>query len=289
MANHAWVWSVLLYVFHALVIMIPEPILAAHSRRRVVFRKYVEPRYDRSITTFTEDGRLAQVEYGMEASLRGSTIAAVVTSQGIIFWIAHSSWAKVYRLDHHLWLITAGLSGDARALATMLQRACQQIRMQYGEAATTEEVAKLAGQAQHELTRTGGARPLGCTAIVVGIDPPSMETDETTGAPILGIPRLYETDPGGIVEDCTYCVAGKGRSSLGKVLAPLVDALVSSSKSLFDVAAVITKIFVKEVDDTGKLPVDVWIIQPHAMKRGGSLATCYRNITRETIPNVWDQ
>lgn len=163
---------------------------SAHSRRRAVSYRGME-RYDRSITTFSPDGRLEQVEYGMEASLRGSTVAAMQTPDGICFLVKNSSHGKVHRLDHHLWLVTAGLSGDSRLLASVLRDSCQKLRLNFGEAPTVKEVARLAGQVQHELTRTGGRRPLGCTAIVIGIDPSSDEES-------LGTPRLFQTDPGGV-------------------------------------------------------------------------------------------
>ena len=96
----------------------------AHSRHRNVVRREAEPRYDRSITTFSANGRLAQVEYGMEASLRGSAIAAMKMNNGeqagICLVIQNSSFGKVHRIDHHLWLVTACLSCDARDFVARL-------------------------------------------------------------------------------------------------------------------------------------------------------------------------
>jgi hypothetical protein len=62
-----------------------------------------ETRYDCSITTFSADGRLVQVEYGMEASARGSTVAALEVSKLGICWVAKtSSFGKVHRINQNL-------------------------------------------------------------------------------------------------------------------------------------------------------------------------------------------
>jgi 20S proteasome alpha/beta subunit len=140
----------------------------------------------------------------------------------------------------------------------------------------------MAGQAQHELTRTGGARPLGITALVVGIDPPSEDN-------ALGRPQLYQTDPGGIVEECSYCAAGKGRDAVMKVLGPLVTEKEKSSSdtNIYELAADMTRVVLSQLEDDQKdQPVEVWTIQPHAHRRGGMHATCIRNVTLDTIESI---
>jgi len=61
----------------------------------------------------------------------------------------------VHRVNDHVWLFTAGLSGDARALASHLRTARQQHRLQIGEAMTVREAAERVAQVQHELTTMG--------------------------------------------------------------------------------------------------------------------------------------
>lgn len=277
----------LLSSFVVLVAIFGVVVQGAHSRRRTFVRQEGQPRYDRSITTFSADGRLAQVEYGMEASLRGSAIAAMKMNngeaKGICLVIQNSSFGKVHRIDHHLWLVTAGLSGDARVLANALRNSCQNHRLNYGESPTTKQVARMAGQLQHELTRTGGARPLGCTAIVVGIDP-SFD-DES-----MGEPKLYQTDPGGIVEECSFCAAGKGRANVGKVVGSLMmETSSSDKKSLNILAADMAKVVLGQLDDPKGPSVDVWTIQPNPRRRGGMQATCYRNIAKDSVARIRDQ
>jgi 20S proteasome alpha/beta subunit len=199
---------------------------AAHSRRRPVYRRS-GPVYDREITTFTEDGRLAQVEYGLEASVRGSTIGAIrIPSESleggeegescVCICIENSSFGKMHRIDDHIWMITAGLSGDARMLANRIRTECQNFRLQYGEPPTTKQAAKMTADFYHQLTRLGGCRPLGCTAILIGV------SNEEYGG--IAATRIFLADPGGGVEECQFCTAGAGdsRSNLGKELMNLV-------------------------------------------------------------------
>jgi 20S proteasome alpha/beta subunit len=252
-----------------LVVMMPSPSHAAHSRRRVVIARERDT-YDRVITDFSPDGRLLQVEYGMEAARRGSLIAAARSTVGICLVIHNSSFGKMHRIDHHIWLMTAGLSGDARFLATHLRKGCQQHRLNYGEAPTTEEVAKMAGDFQHYLTRAGGIRPLGCTGVVLGVDP-VLDEDR------LGIPRVFQTEPGGIVEACPlYCAIGQGSDVVSKDLASLKfdDAATLEQTALMMAQSVLGKI------DNPKT-VDVWMIEPRSGNRGGMQATCHRRITKD--------
>eukprot|EP00980_Cylindrotheca_fusiformis_P029080 scaffold22713_cov139-Cylindrotheca_fusiformis.AAC.17 len=268
----------------------------AHSKRRVVVRRAAE-RYDREITTFSQDGTLEQVEYGREAASRGSAIAAIQTSSGIVVVIQNSSFGKVHRLDHHLWLVTAGLSGDARLLASSLRTTCQSHRISYGEAPTTNQMARSAGELQHETTRTAGARPLGCTAFVLGVDAPFDGTSR-------GTPSLFRTDPGGIVEQCTHCAAGKEMVNIEKIVADLeagkqtgvrnfLGPLLGKRKEeenedeLSRLAVSMAEKVLAQLDHISKdSSVDVWIIRPNARKRGGMQATCFRNIQKDSLSEI---
>jgi len=251
---------------------------AAHSRKRVVVRTVAEPRYDRSITTFDQTGRLLQVEYGMEAATRGESIVGLIANSTIYVAVKKSSYSKVHRIDNHLWLFTSGLSGDARALAASLRFSCQQHRHSYGEAPTVKQAAREAAALQHELTRTGGARPLGCSAVVAGIDAAEHQVS------------LFRTDPGGILEDCLYCAAGKHQDKIMNRLADRCDDefLTANSTKIVSELVACVKGDDKKVDSL----VDVWILEPDARRRGNMRATCLLNVNNkgkmdETIARAW--
>ncbi len=264
-----------------LLLLLPVLSRAAHSRRRIVITREKET-YDRVITDFSPDGRLSQVEYAMEAARRGSTVAAATTDSGICLVIHNSSFGKVHRIDHHIWLATAGLSGDARFLASHLRNSCQQHRLDYGEAPTTEQVARMAGQFQHYLTRSGGVRPLGCTALVLGMDPVADEE------PYLGRPKVFQADPGGVVEACTtHCAAGKGCDVMMKELGSIVSDTSLSTAALSQWASNTAQRVLAKLDDPKK--VDVWTFEPRQGKRGGIQASCYRLIDKDSLSKIGDR
>ena len=252
----------------------------AHSRRRVVVsspRTAAAARYDRSITTFDPSGRLLQVEYGIEASQRGdSSIISLLADNGMIYVVvvsspspsASSSSTKpkgqrstttinnhgiVHRIDDHILMFCTGLMGDAKMLAGHLCWWCQQSKYNEGEVPTTKQAARYLASVQHKLTRTTGARPFGCTAIVVGIDPTAVSssssslssstatisasttTSENSENKLAGKPtstsatshrsnarsNIFCSNPGGILEDCLYCASGGGGSE--QVMSVLQD------------------------------------------------------------------
>ena len=251
---------------------------AAHSRRRpVVVRREVEPRYDRSITTFSSDGRLQQVEYGLEASRRGDSVVAV--SSNTTTCIAVHSSDKVHRIDAHIIMVTAGLVGDGRMLASTLRSQCHRFRIMTGEEPTLQEVARLAADLQHMLTRNPGGRPLGCTAILAGVE---------DGIAL----RLFQTDPGGILEECHFCAAGKGQDKAMSHLESLINDLDKSSKEegqgdttdQTQMIRGVAEIALDALQDKeGPSHVDVWKLQGDKTRRGGVHLRCIQKITRQDL------
>jgi len=317
---------------------------AAHSRRRSVGRAFARNdgtgpiRYDRSITTFDPSGRLLQVEYGTEAAARGSTVVAALLEGssagsgnegsgggggGICLVVERSpssgdggrsgggagggggSIPKVHRLADHVWLATSGLAGDASSLASVLRSFCHDHALACGEVPSTARVAQEAARRQHGVTRTGGRRPLGCTAIVVGVDPTSTTTTPTAFAadgdeggrrrpsPLL---RIFRSDPGGGgPEDCRYCAAGRGRGAVMSALAGRrYDDLVAAAavqggdspptSLLAAFACGLVRVIASEAvgnkatTEGAAAAVDVWLIRFSPGRRGDVHATCYLNV-----------
>merc|ERR1712141_267965 len=85
--------------------------------------------YDRSVNSFSPEGRLFQVEYAIEAIKLGSTAIGIQTKEGCILavekritspLIVTSSIEKVFEVDKHVGCAMSGLIADAR---TLIERA----------------------------------------------------------------------------------------------------------------------------------------------------------------------
>lgn len=259
----------------------PPHVDAAHSRARIVIRRERENSYDRVISTFNSEGRLLQVEYAMEACQRGSTIVAAISSSSdktdapstIYILVRSSSLDKVFRIDDHVLLAGVGLGGDTRYLAQYLRVQCQQFRHSFGEAPSVKQVAEMAAGMNHKLTRRAGGRPLGCTALIMGIDP-SRHEDK------LGRPRIFRTDPGGIYEEYTFCAVGKcQRDAMQK----LQDIDQNEEKEKFRTTLVQSTFDSLELKKGDTF--DIWEIQPCLGRRGNMQATCFLNLDRNKLDN----
>jgi len=313
------------------VLLAVLPVRAAHSRRRVVGGRAAgggTARYDRSITTFDPSGRLLQVEYGMEASNRGSSVVAALLAlsttkrgegtdgesdsvdvdddvtdveeeEAICLIIERSSSQKVHRLADHLWLATSGLSGDSRALASAVRSYCQKHRTSFGEVPTVHQAARYAAELQHQLTRTGGARPLGCAAVLVGVDPSS--SPPPTGS-ARGLLRIFRTDPGGTSEECRYCAEGKNKEALSVALSKYYDEETNDdgalpvprdggywTKPISSLVRRIVGVAASDSNASERSFVDVWVIRPSRSKRGNMHAICFRNIRRDQAVEILEK
>merc|ERR1712012_645064 len=81
--------------------------------------------YDRSVNTFSPEGRLFQVEYAIEAIKLGSTAIGIQTEEGVVLAVEKritsslmepSSIEKVVEIDNHLACAFSGLTADSKML-----------------------------------------------------------------------------------------------------------------------------------------------------------------------------
>ena len=81
--------------------------------------------YDRNVNTFSNQGRLYQVEYAMKAVEQGCTTLGIQTKDGVILAAEKkiasklqipSSIENIMKIDYHLICTYSGLRSDARAL-----------------------------------------------------------------------------------------------------------------------------------------------------------------------------
>ncbi|MBN2121816.1 archaeal proteasome endopeptidase complex subunit alpha [Candidatus Micrarchaeota archaeon] len=148
--------------------------------------------YDRTITVFSPDGRLFQVEYAKEAVKRGSTAIGVSCKEGvalIAYKSAHSklivseSLKKIFEVDDHIWVTASGLIADARKLVDVARMSAQRHRITYNEPATPESIARGVCDVMQLYTQYGGIRPFGVSLLIAGIGPNG--------------PELFEAEPSG--------------------------------------------------------------------------------------------
>ena len=147
--------------------------------------------YDRAITVFSPDGRLFQVEYAIETVRRGALALGINTKDGVIIAVDEKTKKlqrsinpqKLFQIDYHIGAAAAGYIPDARVQVDNARFFSQSNKLVYDEPVEVETVAKhLADQCQ-QYTQYGGARPIGVSLVIGGVD--------SNGS------TLYLTDPSG--------------------------------------------------------------------------------------------
>src|SRR3989344_3103327 len=169
--------------------------------------------YDRSITMFSPDGRLLQVEYAKKTVRQGSTAIGIECSDGVLLvadkrivdsLVVPESVEKIWQIDEHIAAAASGILSDARVLIDRAQLRAQQNRVTYDSEIDTLTVVKEMCDLKQICTQSGGLRPFGVSVLVAGIDG--------------NTPRLFETDPIGIFFQYRATAIGEGEIDVEEIL-----------------------------------------------------------------------
>ncbi|PIZ51677.1 proteasome subunit alpha [Candidatus Woesearchaeota archaeon CG_4_10_14_0_2_um_filter_33_13] len=170
--------------------------------------------YDRSITMFSPDGRLLQVEYAKKTVKQGSTAIGLVCKDGIVFiadkrvtskLMVPSTIEKTFRVDDHIVASAAGIISDARVLVDRAQLKAQQHFVTYDTKIDVISIVKEICDLQQICTQSAGLRPFGVSMLVGGV-----EED--------GDLKLFLTEPYGLYFQYMAAVIGEGESEIEPIL-----------------------------------------------------------------------
>lgn len=170
--------------------------------------------YDRTITMFSPDGRLLQVEYAKKTVRLGNTAIGMVCRDGVLLvtdkrivdkLVVPEAIEKIFKVDDHIMATAAGIISDARVLVEQGQIKAQQHRITYDYPIDIIGVVKHICDIKQIGTQTGGLRPFGVSLLIAGIDEGGKK-------------KLFETDPTGIYYQYKASVIGEGEPEIEEML-----------------------------------------------------------------------
>jgi len=157
-----------------------------------MLRKGDDAGYDRSLTMFSPEGRLYQVEYALEAVRRGTLCiglkskagAAIITRKKFTPLMDPSTIQKIFQMDEHMGCSISGLHADSRILVDYARVQCQIHRLTYNEPVRVNTITRKLADIKQQYTQHGGIRPFGSALIIIGVNPD-------------GNPQVMTTSPSG--------------------------------------------------------------------------------------------
>ena len=173
--------------------------------------------YSFSLSTFSPEGRIQQIEFAGKAVDNGPPCAAITTRDGVVLAKGYkkSSEKSLVVDGHSLHILRvtettiatyAGLPADFRALVDAARTIAIELEKTNGFPPSASMLATEVGRRVQERTQRGGFRPYGCSLILAS---PSS---------------LYRIDPSGWVAPLRACAAGAGSASIQADLAAILES-----------------------------------------------------------------
>lgn len=149
--------------------------------------------YSFSLTTFSRQGKLLQIEYALNAVSNGRTSLGICAKDGVVIatdkklaspLVAVDDVNKVEEINKSCGFVYSGVGPDYRVLVRKARKSSQAYFRMYREHQPVSQLVKGTASVMQEYTQSGGVRPFGVSILVAGCDGD-------------GTPGLYQVDPSG--------------------------------------------------------------------------------------------
>ncbi|CAO3627963.1 nucleophile aminohydrolase [Cunninghamella echinulata] len=163
--------------------------------------------YDLSVSTYSPDGRVFQVEYANKAVDNSGTALGIRAKDGVVLGVEKLIQSKllvagankrIQSADLHIGMVSAGLVADSRHLVNRARDEAQSWKDIYRQPIPGKTIADRLGQYASAYTLYSSVRPFGLGTIVA-----AMTNEE---------PSLYLIEPSGLYWGYKACAVGKGKS-----------------------------------------------------------------------------
>jgi 20S proteasome subunit alpha 2 len=194
-------------------------------------------RYSFSLTTFSPNGKLVQIEYALNAVNHGVTALGIKAANGIVLatekkspspLVDASSISKISLVTPNIGMVYAGMGPDYRILVDKARKVSHAgYKRIYNEYPPTRILVQDVARVMQEATQSGGVRPYGVSLLVAGWDEGILPDEEESGEPmegdekkpagktggvLKGGPMLYQVDPSGSYFPWKATAIGKSAS-----------------------------------------------------------------------------
>lgn len=196
--------------------------------------------YDLSVTTYSPDGRVYQVEYANKAVENSGTALAIAFKDGIIFaaekflaskMLVPGTNKRIAPVHRHAGIVGAGLVADSRQIVARAQSEASSYLSSYGEEIPPEVLAERLGLFCHAYTLYWSIRPFGCSVLLGCVD-----TDTK-------VPSLFSIEPSGLVFKYKGNAFGKGKQAAKTEIEKLLASSdMTCAEALMSVARILHKV-----------------------------------------------
>ncbi|PWN94253.1 N-terminal nucleophile aminohydrolase [Acaromyces ingoldii] len=193
--------------------------------------------YDLSSSTYSPDGRIFQIEYAQKATENAGTVIGLKCSDGILLAVEKlvqtkllvpGSNKRIFTIDHHAGVASAGLIADGKHLAGRARSEALNFRDTYRYPTPIKALSDRLALYVQAYTLYSSVRPFGIASIIGGVDADG--------------PQLYMLEPSGVYWGYNGCAIGKGRQlakteieklSLGKDGMKVADAVQHAANIIY--------------------------------------------------------
>jgi len=199
--------------------------------------------YDLSVTTYTPDGRVYQVEYAQKKVDLSGTALAICFKDGVLFatekllvskMLVPGTNKRTYPVHRRAGMVLAGLVADGRQLVARGREEATNYKNAYAEEMPPHMLAERLGLFVHAYTLYWSIRPFGSSVLLGSVDPDTKK------------PSLFSIEPSGLVFKYKGQALGKGRqvakTEIEKLLASEGGSELSCKDALKNVAKILHKV-----------------------------------------------